>query len=476
MSILRKGKPIEVNHGRGGVETTVMLRPQPKQEPGRAAVVRPVPNDWSTSYLRSLFNDPGRRGEVAEFLTPHDFAHVWRAVLGLVGDTGEPGKYILPEVWAIFQKALPGVGETIVAGVFRQLRNFDPSASENVPELKQAVMQTTAMILSNPLRGTKTAMSGDFLRDVEEVFSNRGKLFKLALSYTSQGHLRKVSGINTTNTRRREIGGTMTANMGREDGGNRSDVEIEAELGRLEPAIDRIRAKLQCSKWDTGTLSDQEFDLFTHYEDLTRELQRFKSRFRGGGQRPAGAATTARRPTVHPEQARMDRIEAELGRLEPTVGPILGKLDAADWDTGRVSDEEWALYRRYERLGKELRSLRGMPRLDVDDLNVAAGAQHHFGGQSVGMRSEGCIPVLGFRAWCQERRFFEHGMARSGGHGSASRLSDRNCLPLLRCGGGGGPGVLEPQPGVPRGAQVVTPLCLRRRPPTTTPSLMTTTR
>jgi hypothetical protein len=89
---LRKGKPIEINYGRGGVETTVMLRPQPTQGPGRAAAVRPVPNDWSTSYLRSLFNDPGRRGEVAEFLTPHDFAHVWRAVRGLVGDTGEPGK------------------------------------------------------------------------------------------------------------------------------------------------------------------------------------------------------------------------------------------------------------------------------------------------------------------------------------------------------------------------------------------------
>jgi hypothetical protein len=122
------------------------------------------------------------------------------------------------------------MGEAIVAGVSRQLRNFDPSASENVPELKQAVLQTTAMILSNPLRGSK-ASAGDFLRDVGKVFSNRGEVFKLALSYNSQGNLRQVSGINTRNTRRREVGGTMTAkpydlgSIGREDGGSGSDTD-----------------------------------------------------------------------------------------------------------------------------------------------------------------------------------------------------------------------------------------------------------
>jgi len=219
--ILRTGKPIDINYGRS-VETTVTLRngtktaathTQSEPEPTRSAIVRPVPNDWSASYLPSLFQD---KGEVGELLTlPRlpgnklDFRQVWRAVQSLVGDTRQPGKYILPEVWQVFQNALPEAGEIIFDGVLRQLKNFDPSAAENIPELKQAMMQTTAMILSHPLRGAK-ARASDFLRDVQNLFSDRHELFKLAMSYTSQGHLRHSSGINTTNTRRREIGGMMT--------------------------------------------------------------------------------------------------------------------------------------------------------------------------------------------------------------------------------------------------------------------------
>ncbi len=149
------------------------------------------------------------KGEVGELMTfprlpgnKFDFRQVWRAVQSLVGDTRQAGKYILPEVWKLFQDVLPEAGETIFDGVLRQLKNFDPSAAENVPELKQAMMQTTAMILSHPLRGTK-AGTDDFLRDVTNLFADRDQLFKLAMSYTSQGHLRKSSGINTSNTRRR---------------------------------------------------------------------------------------------------------------------------------------------------------------------------------------------------------------------------------------------------------------------------------
>jgi hypothetical protein len=441
--ILRNGKPIEINYGRGGVGTTVPLRTTkaagssvpgddkvmgsqarrpvggnekgddhqetggPKTvltqqpEPARSAVVKPVPNDWSSSYLRTLFADPGRHEEVGTFLDlsrlsgrkpRHDLGHVWRAVHSLVGDTNEPGKYVLPEVWERFQKALPEAGDIIFDGVIRQLKNFDPSAAENVPELKQAMMQTTAMILSHPLRGA-TARTGDFLRDVTNLFSDRDKLFKLAISYTSQGHLRKSSGINTSNTRRREIGGVMTAkphdldNMGREDSESRSDVEIEVELRRLEPAVDVVKGKLQRNNWDAGRLSNQEYDLLAQYEALEKELQRFRRPWRGAGQRPAGAATITRRPMVHPEQARIDQIEAVLKRLEPVVQPIIRKLNTSNWDMSRVSDDEWESYRRHEQLQKELKKLKAMPLVDVDDMDVPAAAQQNWRPQSAAVRS-----------------------------------------------------------------------------------------
>jgi hypothetical protein len=167
----------------------------------------------------------------------------------------------------------------------------------------------------------------------------------MAMSYTTQAHLRKVAGINTANTRRREIGGEMTGrpydiqSMGREDPEHLSDDDIEAQLRAIEP----------------------------------QELQRFRRASPGGR-----ATALARGPTVHPQQARVDRVEAELERLGPGVRPILGKLDAADWDLSRLSDAEWELYKDYLRLEKELRRLKGFPLAGVDDRGVAAGAGQHF--------------------------------------------------------------------------------------------------
>jgi hypothetical protein len=425
--ILRTGKAIDINYGRGGVATAVTLKAaappgevtgRKRTGPARPAVVKPAPNDWSTSYLGALFNDPGRGDEVKKFLTLgrlpggrgiHDLNHVWQAVGTLVGDTREPGKYVLPEVWEMFQNAMPGVGEAILAGVSGRLRQFDPSAAEDVPELKQAVMQAAAMILSNPLRGARAAKTSDFLQDVAALFSRRDEVVKMAMSYTTQGHLRKASGINTANTRRREVGGERAArpydlrNMGREDPEHLSDDEIEAELRALEPAAERVRGKLQRSRWDAGRLTGQEFDLFTRYEDLERELQRFRPAFPGGGLE-ARAAAQARGPVIHPEQARVARVEAELKRLRPRVRPVIGKLDAAGWDLSRVSDAEWELYRGYLRLEKELRRLKGVPLAGVDDRGVAAGAAQHFQRQSPGVKGEaagGGTSLLGFRAWCE---------------------------------------------------------------------------
>jgi hypothetical protein len=390
--ILRTGKPIEINYGRGGVTTNVALRAatappgevtgRPRSTgPARSAVVKPVPNDWSISYLRALFNDPGRGDEVAQFLTLdrlpgargiHDLNHLWMAVHTLVGDTREPGKYVLPEVWDLFRDALPRVGEAILAGVTRQLRQFDPSAAEDVPELKQAVLQAAAMILSNPLRGARAAQTSDFLRDVAQLFSSPDEVARMAMSYTTQAHLRKVAGINTANTRRREIGGEMTArpydirNMGREDDReNLSDEEIEAELWAIEP----------------------------------QELQRFRRASPGG----RAATALSRGPAVHPEQAQVARVEAELNRLGLRVRPVIGKLDAVGWDMGRISDAEWELYRSYLRLEKELRRLNGLPLAGVDDRGVVAGARQHFQRQSPGVKGEaadgGGTPLLGFRPW-----------------------------------------------------------------------------
>jgi hypothetical protein len=382
--ILRTGKPIEINYGRGGVTTAVTLKAAPLSNvtpttsPARQALVKPVPNDWSTSYLRTLFNDPTREGEVGQFLTlnrlprsrrTHDLNHLWQAVRTLVGDTRQPDKYVLPEVWDLFRDALPGVGEAILVGVTRQLKQFDPSAAESIPELKQAVMQAAAMILSNPLRGARAAKTSNFLRDVAQLFSRPDEVARMAMSYTTQGHLRKVAGINTANTRRREIGGEMTArpydlqSMGRDAPENLSDDEIEAEL--LEP----------------------------------QELQRFRRASRGGRE----AAALARRPVIHPEQTGVARVEAELERLGPRVRPILGKIDAAGWDLSRLSDSEWELYKDYLRLEKELRRLKGLPLAGVDDRGVVAGVGRHFRRQSPGATSEaaggGGTPLLGFRAW-----------------------------------------------------------------------------
>jgi hypothetical protein len=381
--ILRTGKPIEINYGRGGVTTNVALRAaRPGKPPAanRQAVVKPVPNDWSTSYLRTLFNDPGRGDEVRKYLTLdrlpgarglHDLNHLWQAVGTLVGDTREPGKYVLPEVWDLFHDALPGVGEAILVGVTRQLKQFDPSAAEDVPELKQAVLQAAAMVLSHPLRGARAAKTSDFLRDVAQLFSRPDEVARMAMSYTTQGHLRKVAGIKTGNTRRREIGGEMTARpydlqgLGREDRENLSDEEIEADLRALEP----------------------------------QELQRFRRASPGGRE----AAALARGPTAHPEQAGVDRVEAELKRLGPRVRPILSRLDAVGWDMSRITDADWESYRSYLRLEKELRRLKGLPLAAVDDSGVVAGVGRNFRRQSPGATSEaaggGGTPLLGFRAW-----------------------------------------------------------------------------
>ena len=405
--ILRRGKAIEINYGRS-VETAVAVKAASgSQEPDRLATVRPIPNDWSSSYLRSLFQD---KDKVSTLQAPsdekHDLTEVWRAVQSLVGDTRQRGKYILPEVWQLFQKALPQIGKAIFDGVIRQLKQFDPSAVENALEVHQAMMQTTAMILSSPLRGARTTTTGDFLGDVENLFANRDALFKLAMSYTSQGHLRKSSGIDTTNTRRREIGGVMTAKpldldtFGKEDDPElTSDTEIAAELAKLEPAVDRIRAKLQWYKWDTSKLDDHERDLFNHYEDLTKKLQRFQQLSRGGGQW-TGASTLVRKPTINPQQSRMDQIEAELEGLGPKVQPIIGKLDVSNWNMSRVSDNEWGLYQHYKQLERELNRLKGMPLVDVDDLKV--GSQHQFSRQPA-MRSEDTCH-LGFRDWLKDVR------------------------------------------------------------------------
>ena len=73
----------------------------------------------------------------------------------------------------------------------------------------------------------------------------------------------------------------------------------------------------------------------------------------------------------------------------------------------RVSDDDWESYRRYDQMNKELRRLKAMPLVDVDDMNVASGAQGHVQRQSVGVSNEGAgadpQPLLGFNAWCKRR-------------------------------------------------------------------------
>lgn len=347
-------------------------------------ITKPVPNTWSTDYARSFFADKSRESEHKSLSTldelpgstskqkMYDFSDIWRHVHSLVGDLKEDGKYILPQVWELFEKALPQAGNTIFAGVRSKLLEFDPSSLENELQLKLAMLQATAAILSDPLRGNKRSKGGDFLTEVAELFASGAELASRAKSYAND-YVRSGMGINTNNTRRREYGGTngtapvQADEMGREDDLDR-DIDDQEALDKAEPP------------------------------------------------------PVANRPKAGPNSPAALKIKAQMQAIEPQVQKVIAKLDAAHWNMSAVTDEEWELYAKYERMEKELERAINAPADDFEDSKLPVAANRHLprrnevagAGGTLGpldrnnpdfqVEGDPCSQViLGFNAWCKKR-------------------------------------------------------------------------
>lgn len=369
-----KNGVIDVNYGRStGSKVSFAARKAPtnKQtapevaEPTVSHVTKPIPKDWSGQYLKTLFSDKSRSDDHMGFAKldelpstgkqkMYDFNDVWKSVHTLVGDLREPGKYILPEVWEAFQQALPGAGNAIFTGVRRKLLEFDPSALESPLELKQAMMQTTAMILSDPIRG-KRLKGGDFLQEVEELMSSGKDLTTLAASMTSQGFVRKSLGVKTNNTRNREYGGT------------------------------------------NGTAPVQANDMGKEY-DLDKEIDNRDELSR------TEAQPEVKRPVAGENSPMAKRIKSQMQVIEPQAQKIMAKLDAANWNMSAVNDEEWDIYNRYEKLQKELERAKNAPIQDFEDSNLPVAANRRFESNDYSSEKDSCSQVvLGFNAWCKKR-------------------------------------------------------------------------
>ncbi len=399
-----KNNAIDVNYGRStGSKISFSARTAPggsikdadiesgKQNAGEiddfgpvlTHVTKPVPKDWSGTYLKELFSDKSRSKDHIGFTRldelpssgkqkMYDFNDVWKNVQTLVGDVSKPGKHILPEVWSIFQRSLPQAGNAIFSGVRRKLLEFEPSALENPLELKQAMMQTTAMILSDPMRGNKRSSGGDFLQEVEELMSNDKNLASLSASMTSQGFVRKSLGANTNNTRNREYGGVKGT----------SSVQVD-DMGKAHDL-------------------DKEID---DRDSLSRTVAPPEVKRRVAGESSPAA----------------QRIKAQIQSIEPQALKIIAKLDAANWNMGAVSDEEWDLYNKYEKLQKEFEKAKNAPVQDFEDSGLPVAAQRQFRrNEAAGatgtlgsldpdnpdfqVEGDPCSQViLGFNSWCKKR-------------------------------------------------------------------------
>lgn len=380
------------------VPGTITHLPEPIKTRDAAAdaashVLKPVPKKWSDSHMRTVLGDKDR-GDDHLALTQmkqlggskdrpqYDFSDVWRHVQTLVGDVRQPGKHILPEVWAVFQRALPEAGNTIFAGVRRKLMEFSPDILESPMQVKQALMQTTAMILSDPTRGNKRKQtgSGDFLHEVEQLMRSGPNLASFAASMTAQGYLRKSAGINTNNMRKGEIGGTN-----------------QSFSAAAQPNLD-----------DMGT-----------ERDLDDELDRKHGH--GDEDRYTGPAPAVDLPKAGMSSPEAQRIAAQLKALEPQAQKVIAKLDAAHWNMSAVSDDEWEIYTRFEKLEKALERAKNAPPVDHEDTHLPAAAAHHFrrnevagAGTTLGpldlnnpdfqVEGDPCSQViLGFNAWCKKR-------------------------------------------------------------------------
>lgn len=394
-------------------------------------ILKPLPKDWSSRYFAQIFKDKPDGGEHKSFLDlqqlgggdknpQYDFSDVWNAVHTLVGEPEEADKYILPEVWELFQQAQPEAGNTIFAGVRRKLMEFSPEAVQDPLELKQALMQTTATILADPTRGGKRAKTGDFINDVRNLFMAGGAfLASYAASLAGTTHLRKTAGIKTNNTRKQEIGGNKQSytadaqpnfdDMGHEDAEFGSDEEIEKEIRTLEPKIEKLRYKLNKADWDFDVLTDDERDVFAHFEKMNEKLRDIR------GERP-GDKTLGKRaePPVQKAQTDVAAKEAQLKALAPIALPLIKRIEMARGRPTGMTPDDLKKIDAYNHLEKEVERLkRGDAKPELDDIYANQG-DYRTEGATLGpldpnnpdfqVEGDPCSQViLGFNAWCKKR-------------------------------------------------------------------------
>jgi len=399
----------------GGEETKAAGPAATSHDPLAGHTTKPVPNNWSSTHLKTIFSDKSKEKEAVGLLdmNPHpdlkgsyDFSDVWRAVGTLVGDVASPGKHIYPEVWKAFHDSLPQSGHSIFSGVRRTLKMFEPSALQNPIQVKEAMMQATATLLSKLPLEHKKNKSGHTINDLSSLLSNSKELANLVAGLTRDTYVRQDITKDTSNTRRREIGTMMGGEheldrMGGEHEDIGSDEEIMSKMQDLQPAIDKIEAKLGTNGWDVDKLSQHERDAWDEYQELERAYKE-KTSEKLSKREVDPAASTRRRGTIHPQQARLDQVRAEIRDLEPQAKEIEKKLEAGNWLASAVSEDEWDLFQHYEKLEKELRRLEAMTRQDTDDLDKNRYAslkdrvRHSLAHESTG-------PVLGFNDWCTRR-------------------------------------------------------------------------
>lgn len=358
------------------------------QNQEREVLTKPVSNTWASKHIKHIFSTNSRAKAHVDMMglkelptdslasgdtrKMYDFSAIWRELETIVGDTSQPNKHILPEVWEIFKNALPNVGEIIFQGVRRKLLQFSPSSLSDPMEVNHAMLQTTAMILSDPVRKSFAKSKDPFIVKVKRLLEgDGGTLASYAASKTAEGYIRNELKINTNNTGNREYSGER----GNDDEGGVSHGDQKGVHYDLDKEID-----------DKDALNRGEDPDDDRY--LSRE--------------PVAGPPVVNRPTAGENSPAAKNIKAQMKSIEPQAQRIIAKLDAAHWNTSAVTDDEWDIYSKYEKLEKELKRAISAPVQDFEDSGIPVAAQNQYRRHESNNNIFSNI-VLGFNEWCKKR-------------------------------------------------------------------------
>jgi hypothetical protein len=420
VDVLKNGA-LDINNKQRVGKRVTLTRNIASQEPGAEGdaqnpsktqsvniVTNPVSNTWANSHIQKLFGDksrakdhvgmmglkelPAANGDTRKM---YDFSAIWRELETIVGDTSQPDKHILPEVWNIFKSALPNVGEVIYQGVRRKLMQFSPDSLADPMEVNHAMLQATAMILSEPVRAkTGAGRDGDFIKNVERLLTgNGGTLASYAASKTAQGYVRNQLKINTNNTGNREYG-------------------VSADSTQVHGDQKGVQYNMDKEIDDKDSLSRGEDPDDHHYINRSPESELKEPE--------------VKRPVAGENSPAARAIKAKMQAIEPQAQKVISKLDATNWNMSAVTDDEWEIYSKYEKLEKELERAKNAPVQDFENSSVPVAARKHFPKNEVAgasgtlgsldrnnpdfqVEGDPCSQVvLGFNAWCKKRGGKKH--------------------------------------------------------------------